>query len=600
MMSMMKKIPYLPLCMAAATVFLCGVAAGQLDPERYITLDEIDTDMEAYTLTVWSGTEIERFDLKILSIVLNRQPGEDMILVLGLDERLKASGAVQGVSGSPVYIDGRLAGALAAGWMGSLEPLYLVRPIENMLQVGAASQAAAAPSGPGHMTLDVSGPLDLSAIYDQAMAKQSRLGSMDSLPLALATSLPAEVCRQLSGSDIVAGATLLPGALTTSAAGQAVDVPIEPGSVLSAVLCTGDINLAALGTATDVQGDTIYGFGHSFTGLGAVEFPMAAGTVHTVVAGRTRSFKFSSPGPILGTIEYDQNAAVRGRIGAIPTMVPLRISVERFNDPEVRVYDCKLAFDRQFTPLIARLVVQASALMQGPLPPEHTVRYKGRIEAAGREAIVFDNISSGRSVAEMGMEILSTLTLLLNNPFELVRPEAIDVELFIEPGDSTAGIWSAQLSRTTVKPGQTVTANLMLQTFRASRTAASIELTIPDSMPAGKHTLHLMGAAAYNSFLTQHAPHRFRVVDTDSLLTGLDQVLNMPRNKLYAVLPVPATGLTMRRHALPDLPPTRMALMQDPKRLEPAEPYRNWIQNSVVLDTIISGAVQVELTVEHP
>ncbi len=581
-------------------MFMCSAALGQLDSDRYITLDEIHTDMKAHTLTVWSGTEIERFPLRVLSVVRNRQPGEDMILVRALDERFEASGAVQGVSGSPVYIDGRLAGALAAGWMGSLEPLYLVRPIENMLQVGAASSAVATASGSGHMTLNVSEPLDLSAIYEQAMAKQTPLGSRDSLPLALATSLPAEVCRHLSGTDMVPGATLLPGALTTPAAGQDMDVPIEPGGVLAAVLCSGDINLAAIGTATDVQGDTVYGFGHSFTGLGAVQFPMAAGTVHTVVAGRTSSFKFSSPGPILGTIEYDQNAAVRGRIGKIPTMVPLRISVERFNDPEVRVYDCQLAFDRQFTPLIARLVVQASALMQGPLPPEHTVRYKGRIEVQGGQAIAFDNVSSGRSVAEMGMEILSTLTLLLNNPFELVRPEAIDVELFIEPGDSTAGIWSAQLSRTTVKPGQTVTANLMLQTFRASRSAASIELAIPDSMPAGKHTLHLMGAAAYNSFLTQHAPHRFRVVDTDSLLTGLDQVLNMPRNKLYAVLPVPATGLTMRRHALPDLPPTRMALMQDPKRLEPAEPYKNWIQNSVALDTIVSGAVQVELTVEHP
>ena len=90
------------------------------------------------------------------------------------------------------------------------------------------------------------------------------------------------------------------------------------------------------------------------------------------------------------------------------------------------------------------------------------------------------------------------------------------------------------------------------------------------------------------------------MVDTQSLVTGLNRVLNMPRNRLYVVLPVPATGLAMRRHELPDLPPTRMALLQDARRLQPMEPYKNWVESNVELDKIVSGAAQIELTVEQP
>ena len=114
------------------------VAGAELDTSRYIGLDEVRTDMEAYCLTVFKGNDIEKFPLKILSIVRNFQPGRDAILVVGTDERFIHAGTVHGCSGSPVYIDGRMAGALAAGWDGSKDPLYLVTPIEDMLRIGTA------------------------------------------------------------------------------------------------------------------------------------------------------------------------------------------------------------------------------------------------------------------------------------------------------------------------------------------------------------------------------------------------------------------------------------------------------------------------------
>lgn len=598
---MMPKITQMLLpAVAIAVLLLCGRAGAELDRTKYISIDEIKVEMEAYTLTVMYGTTVEKFPLKVLSVVRNRQPGNDMILVVATDERFKNTGAIHGCSGSPVFIDGRLAGALAAGWDGSFEPLYLVRPIEEMLEVGTTPSAASGTVSAGRLSLDLSGPLDLAAVYEQATAAMTKARTGDTLPLLLATSLPAEVCRRLSDSFSLMGISPLPGGMAGPAAAEAIDVPIERGSVLAAVLCSGDINLAAVGTATEVVGDTVYGFGHSFTGIGGVEFPMAAGKIHAVVGGASYSFKFASPGPILGTIQFDQNAAIRGQIGVTPAMIPMRITVERFNDSQTRTYECRLAFDRDYTPVIGRVVASSAALMQGDLPPEHTLRYRGRIAVHGREAITFENFSSGRGVAEMGMELFSALTMLLNNPFEQVAPEDIELNMVIEPDDRLAGIWSARLSQAKVKPGQTITAEVTLQSFRAARTTCTIELKIPETIPPGKYPLQLMGVAAYSNFVSQNAPHRFRVVDAESLVAGLNRVMNVPRNRLYAVLPVPSTGLAFRRHELPDLPPTRMLLMQDAKRLEPIEPYKSWVENSVVLDKIVSGAAQIELTVEQP
>ena len=124
-------------------LFLTGVCLGasSMDSSRYISVDEIRTDMDAYCLTVFEGTEIEKFGLKVLSVIRNQRPGRDAILVMGTDDRFKHVGPVRGCSGSPVYIDGRLAGALAASWTFAQDPLYIATPIESMLTIatGGAS-----------------------------------------------------------------------------------------------------------------------------------------------------------------------------------------------------------------------------------------------------------------------------------------------------------------------------------------------------------------------------------------------------------------------------------------------------------------------------
>ncbi|HOL30819.1 MAG TPA: SpoIVB peptidase S55 domain-containing protein [Anaerohalosphaeraceae bacterium] len=570
--------------------------AENLPPADCISLDEVRPDMDAYCLTVFSGSKVEKFPLKVLSVVRNQRPGQDMILVLGTDERFNQAGAVHGCSGSPVYIDGRLAGALAAGWDGSLDSLYLVRPIKDMLEVGTAQGTKVSASTTA--AFDFSQPLDLEVYYRQYMERLQERRTDNDLLLPLSTSLPAEVCQQYS--TVLRRIGLMPAAagptVLTATAEDAGN--FEPGSVLAVVLCGGDISLSGIGTATAIVGDQIYGFGHSLNGLGPVNLPIAAGVVHTVVASRSYSFKLSSPGPILGTLEFDQNCAVRGTIGKIPRTIPLQIEVSRFNDPRQRVYNCFLADDRGMTPSILQVVLSGAAQMQGPLPSEHTVRYAGQIVLEDGQPLLIDNVSSGRQLSDVVSDAASAVDLLMNNPFGPVPIRSINARIEIDPVSIAASIWKVNVSNARVRPGQTITAEVTLRSFRAPEKTAAIELKVPETLDAGKYKIHIFGAAGYQAFVSKAAPYKFRAYDLPTLKTGLEGLFKYRRDRLYAVMPIPATGLVIRQHELGQLPPTKVLLMQDAKRLQPLEPYNAWAEGSTSLDAVVDGTAEIEITVE--
>ncbi|MHC5122152.1 MAG: hypothetical protein ACYSO7_11700 [Planctomycetota bacterium] len=559
-----------------------SAAAFSLDTSGYIGIDEIRPDMEAYCLSVFSGTEIEKFGLKILSVVRGAKPGQDMILVLGTDKRFQHSSAVHGCSGSSVFIDGRLAGALAAGWDGSLDALYLVRPIKDMLEVGSVEPSISA-NDMRASGFDFSQPLNLESYYQQSVGELQNQHQDSRMLLPLSSSLPGQVLQEhdyaLKGMGFlpVAASGLLPSRSFEEVGDY------ERGSVLSLVFCGGDISF----------------FGHQYKGQGAIDLPMATGVVHTVVASRKSSFKLSSPGPVSGTLCFDQASGVRGTIGRMPKTLPLRIEVDRYNDPQSRVYDCYLAVDQSVTPMILQVVLDGAANMQGPMPLEHTIRYSGQVTLPGGESIVIDNISSDRQTSEMGRDFYSAVSLLLNNPFGEVNINSVDVTMIMEPVNKTASVWAVDVNRTDVYPGQTITASVTLRSYRLEEQTVMISLEIPKTLAPGNYKVQILGADDYQSFVSKMAPQKFRAVDMNSLKTALNTLLGYRRDRLYVVMETPASGVVIRQHELGQLPGTKTLLMQDSKRLQPVEAYKAWAQNDITMDMIVQGSAEIEITVKQ-
>ena len=602
-----------PLCLASYK----DKQPGQGIPKvNYIGLDEIAPGMDGYCLTVYEGTEVEKFNVRVLSVIRNMTAGRDAILVEGTDERFIHTGPVAGCSGSPVYIKGRLAGALAFGWTFSKDPLYGVTPIEEMLEVGDMAEAQQAsragdgtgPGGEGGYVFDFSRPVDFAEVNQRLSAAASvmlpgRCGTPGAgfLPCPLVTSgLPETVCRQLNESVQGFGLMAVSGIAGRGAeTAGSEQLKLVPGGVLAVPLVTGDIEMTVVGTVTEVVGDKVYGFGHSFLGYGPVNLPIATGTVHTVVSNTARSFKVASAVNIVGALTLDESAAVYGQIGAQAKMFPLTMTVSRYNDVRKRVYNCRVADNRVLSPFLLRTSVTGAILNKGNLPPDHTVEYRGSIELEGERKIEFNNISTGTGPDQVANEGTGTIAMLMNNPFEKVTVKSVDFDIRISAEKALSRIWSVSLSDTEVKPGEKVDVEITLQSVLAEKKKYGCSYTIPAQLKPGRYELIVCGADDYENFLKKAIPYRFTADSLPELIDVLNFSLNIARDRLYCLLVLPPGGVAVEKAELPDLPATKALVLADAKRGLQTWPYQHWLEKSFDTGTFVADKKIMYITVEE-
>ncbi|MHC4737734.1 MAG: SpoIVB peptidase S55 domain-containing protein [Planctomycetota bacterium] len=575
----------------------------QLDKTKYITIDQIQPGMEAYCLTCFKGTEIEKFGLEVLDVVRDISPGKNAILVQGTDERFIHAGPVSGCSGSPVYIDGRLAGAMAFGWTYSKDPLYGVTPIEEMLQVGKGDYSEQTAQQMG-FAFDYSAPIDFAEIDKEIKnsllsGKKNFLNGTSPLPCPLIVSgLPRGVCEQLNSVVEPFGLMAVAGLSSGSDSFQAEDVQLTPGASLAIPLLTGDITMTTIGTVTEVIGDKVYGFGHSFLGYGAVDLPMATAKVHTVVSSIVRSFKYASPLKTVGALITDESSAILGQLGAEARMIPLTIKVDRYNDTEKRLYNCRVVDNRLLTVTIVRAAVTGAALMLGDLPPDHTIEYKVAVEIEDAEPITFENVSTNLKVRELVTESISSVALIMNNPYRIVAVKSMDFDIRILPKDVISHIWSVDLSDLKVKAGQAIDISVILESVLAGKKKYRYNLEIPHDLTPGKYELIVSGVYGYQDFLRKAARYKFVYYNLPTLVESLNNLLHISRDKLYCILVLPSGGVAIAKAQLPDLPPTKALVLEDAKRTLKPKPYSHWLEKSFQTNTIVVDKQTMHIIVE--
>ena len=585
-----------------------NVLEGIWDPAKYISLDEIKPGMEAYCLTEYGVAGIEKFGMEVVDVVRNINPSSgpgsrDAILVKGTDERFIHTGPVAGCSGSPVYIDGRLAGALAFTWTYTKDPLYGATPIAEMLAVGRGGVSEKR-AGQGGIVFDYTAAIDFAEIdrqFRNSLVKASHgLRGTNYLPCPLTTSgLPAEVCEQLSelvepfGFMVVAGAASAGGQVETGEKARLV-----PGSYIAVPFVSGDISMSTYGTVTEVLGDKVYAFGHFLLGYGQIDLPLATAKVHTVVSSIASSFKLASVLETVGAITIDEGAGVIGQLGLQAKTIPLTIRVDRYNDTEKRLYNCRLVNNRMLSPFYLRMAVAGAALQFGDLPPEHMVEYKVDIGIKDAQSVAFENVSSGMGLYEVVMECYSAIGLLMNNPYEEVDIESIDIDICIIPGSVVSHIWSVDLSDSTVKAGRSIEICAVLESVLAGRKQYRWTLEIPGDLAPGNYELTVGGYRDYEQFLVKAAPHRFIAQSLPSLVDALNNSLRIGRDKLYCLLVLPSDGVVIETAELPDLPATRALLLQDAKRVLKVRPYSHWLERNLQTGSVLIDKRVLQITVE--
>ena len=595
----LKKILFF-FCIFA--FFGTSARAAELDKSKYITIDDILPGMKAYCKTVYQGIEIEEFGLEVVDIVRDVRPGKDAILVIGTDERFVHTGPVQGCSGSPVYIEGRLAGALAFGWRFSKDALYGVTPIAEMLEVGTRGNAELKSSGPG-ISFELSDGIDLKKMYAKITSLPATEAPVSAgahiLRCPLMTSLGEKTCEKMRSSFEPFGLVPISGisAGSSSRLDKYKGMELAAGGILAVPLISGDITASAIGTVTEVIDDKVYGFGHSFLGQGQIDVPMATGYVHTVVANIISSFKFGQSVEIKGALRADESTAVFGRIGAEARTIPLRISIDRFNDVP-REYNCRLAVNRYYTPLLTAFSISGTALMRGGLPPDHLIEYKSKINVAGYEPICFENISTAFGLDEVLTENVGILTYLMNNPYKEVEIKSLEFDLKISPRNAVSHIWSVDISDSSVCAGEKVNVSVVLESYLANKKRYDCSIKMPDDIEPGKYQLAVSGVFDYEAFLRQAAGWRFVPENLADSISIINDITNTRRDKLYFVLVQPPSGIVIEKAELSDLPMSKVVLLADAKRSLMVQPVTKWLEKKISVGTIVADKKFIEITIE--
>lgn len=447
-------------------------SAAQAPPTlEFFPLEGIRPGLLGVGRTVFSGSTVEDFQVEILGILQNAGPKQSIILARLTGGPLERTGVMQGMSGSPVYIEGKLAGAVAMAFPFSKEPIAGIRPIGEMLAGGdtahpRAIQAQAAamqrPKNTGAELENLATPLSFNgftrATLDVFGSKLRDLGLEPRQGLSAGRQPP----------------------------GHASPGPLLPGSMISVQLITGDMSVGADGTVTHIEGNRVYAFGHRFLSVGPTEVPFTRASVIALLPNVSTSFKISASGEWLGSITSDRNAAVAGELGRRSRMVPVNISVAGSGAPVQ--YKMEMAQDRLLSPMLLQMMLYSALDATERTLGSGAIRIRGQIEFENQpEPLRFDNVHSGDFNVPLQTALSTAMPLgyALQNSVDELRVRKIDLALHSSTAKKQASIENAWLSRREAHPGDLV--EIMVETAGEGgvRTKHKVEYRIPIGAPTG-------------------------------------------------------------------------------------------------------------------
>ncbi|MGV3724725.1 MAG: SpoIVB peptidase S55 domain-containing protein [Actinomycetota bacterium] len=569
----------------AVTPMLLGSARAQnapspeplISPDEMLSVDQVRAGMKGYGRSVFTGTKIERFNVTVVGVLRKIDFGGDMVLVR-IDDGYpvtSGSGVSQGMSGSPIYVNDKLVGALAFAWPFAKDPIAGVTPISQMLENYRPGSAPAPPSvaQTGDLQPD-GGPLKLdgklfaraSVVPDRGLARSGYDGTLYLAPVATpimvsgaGRSAMDEMRRRFNRFSPVLvqgpGKTELPPAERPR---------LEPGSAVGVQLLGGDVDATAIGTVTYVKGDHVLAFGHPMFGLGSINMPMTTAYIHGIIASQEVSFKMGSPVETVGQVTQDRNWSIGGAVGKHSPVVDAEFVVADRERGVKRSYKVQAAVQRDLTPTL--LYGSLMSAVQSVSPPSSgTTRGTVEVWPKGMAPIRRENVfatGERRSQIEMlfgdplaGMpmvELLQIMDLLENNTFGTVPVERVRVTVDVSEVRRTATIDRAYADRKRAKPGDRVKLGVVIQPANGPKETRELEIEIPKNIPGGR--LQIGVSAGSSAERLRQALQVTRPV-AKTLPQLLAQISDREQNdQLVVEVGQPVVGVSVSGHEFPNLP----------------------------------------------
>jgi hypothetical protein len=460
----------LTLCLVACA---CAAAAAQPAPGDIMPLSEIRAGQRGEVWTVFRGVKPEAFAVEVSGVVLNALgPGKSIILCRLTDPRVQDMGAVAGMSGSPLYIDGRFAGALSY----QLQHFETVRyagftPAADMEEVAERVGAAAPPAG---RQPDSEGPApgEGSASPLSALRPVFALGGVS--PRTASIMAP---CFESLGLSVVAV-----GGSTQGRQGAASGpAEVRPGDAVSVALTTGDITIAGTGTVSRVDGNRVVAFGHPMLGLGDVQLPMCSAEVVAILPSTMESFKIANIGPVIGCISQDRMSAVSGLLGPGPEMTDVEVVAGRAGAPR-RTLHFQSVRDKRLAPMIMLTGIVEAVFGSNDSEQGEGFRIVSTVTFSPTRQVSRESVYAGQQGFLLGMfDFVAALSAELQNPFEKALPAA--VQFRVEPLEENPAVTVErfQVSRTTVRAGETLQVTLGWRSFQGAEDSRTVNIPVDPS-----------------------------------------------------------------------------------------------------------------------
>jgi len=444
---------------------------------------------------VFSGNKIEEFQVEILGVLENLGPRQSVILARLSGGPLEKTGVMQGMSGSPVYINGRLVGAVALAFNFAKEPIAGIRPIEEMLAI-SGSQGAKAPAEPRAARRDIPLSASLAGAHtpDATLMEIATPVSFSGFTSGTLERFAPEL--QKLGMEprqgISSGGALPP---KMGNPGQ-----LRPGDMISVDLLSGDLTIGAEGTVTEVQGKRIYAFGHRFMSVGETELPFARAEVLALLPNLSASFKISTAREWMGTITQDRSTSIYGELGRKAETVPVSLTVKDGHRAPIG-YHMQLVNDRVLSPFILQMAVYSAIDATERTLGLASYSLRGAIEFQhGVQPLRLDNTYSGdfNVPLQASSGVSSPLAYLMGAGFDALKVKSINLEIEASERKRTLQIDQATASPKEAHPGQPVELAVTLTGENGVETVKTLRYTVPVGAPAGTLNFTISDATSSN------------------------------------------------------------------------------------------------------
>ena len=579
----------LPKGLALLAVLLCLCLNGPLFPAEsnrlIMPLTEIKPGMKGIGKTVYAGERIEEFQVEILGVLENILPKQSAILAKLSGGPLENTGVLGGMSGSPVYIDGKLIGAVAFSFPFSKEAIAGITPIQQMLDIFEKPEGPVrgdpikieVSTVPPFRTVKLTPAVDLDNLGPFGSSKTIHLS--DSLvgaspwlmpftghslhyidtPLSL-SGFSAKAIQYFWASFQSLGMTPIPmGGMTV---GQGSDKladgsDIQPGSALAVQLIRGDLGVgaSAAGTVTYREGDKIYAFGHPWLSVGPVQLPFCKAKVISLLPNLSSSFKIAVPTELAGVITQDRSQGLYGTVGEMPKLIPLTINLKSSRNRK-ETFHFEVVNDRFLSPFLVNFAVFNTITSNERALGEATLQVQGKIRIKGQPEVKFENTFSGETNSHVfaSLAVVQPLSFIFGSGFDNVAVENVTVDITSFDEKRTAILERVWADREQVKAGETVILSAFLRTANGEEKVERFPIDIPADMPSGTLLLAVADGLTLTNVENRMLRQTFMPRDLDQLIRAINNIRK--NDRVYVRLQKPDPSVMIRGEEFSNLPPS--------------------------------------------